>query len=156
MSYCGISIHRHSPESIVAQIESTCSARGLNLTPLRRRVLELIALHRMPVKAYDLLDQLKDVHDGAAPPTVYRALDFLLQHGFVHKLESCNAYVLCPHPGQQHASHFLICDACGITVELEDAALVERLEEQARLQGFTPRQQVIEIHGRCAECAKSA
>ena len=87
-------VHSHSPQPdrLLREVASACASRGLRFTPLRRRVLELIARAHRPVKAYDLLAELRDEREGAAPPTVYRALDFLIEHGFIHKLESINAY----------------------------------------------------------------
>ena len=82
-------------QSFVRAVEHASEERGLRLTPLRKEVLELVAAAGKPVKAYDLLDQLRERHGNAAPPTVYRALDFLLEHGFIHKLESINAFVSC-------------------------------------------------------------
>ncbi len=89
-----------------------------------------------PVKAYDLLDRLRDRHGNAAPPTVYRALDFLLEHGFIHKLESINAFVYCPHPADSHQVPFLICDVCSSAVEVCDERVAELISAQARALGF--------------------
>jgi Fur family zinc uptake transcriptional regulator len=83
--------HVHDAGAYVQEVERACEARGLNLTPIRANALRLIADAGRPVKAYDLLDRMKATHEGAAPPTVYRALDFLLEHGFIHKLSSINA-----------------------------------------------------------------
>lgn len=155
MTYCSIALHRHHADDLVAQVSGECEKRGLRLTSLRRRVLEMVAQSDTPVKAYDLLDQLKREHAGAAPPTVYRALDFLIEQGFVHRIESLNAYLGCPHPAQRHPTQFLICDQCGVTMELEDAELDQRLFAQARTQRFKPTRQVVEVHGLCARCTES-
>jgi Fur family zinc uptake transcriptional regulator len=145
--------HVHSGDAFVAEVERACSARGLRLTPLRASALRLLADAGRPVKAYELLDLMKATHGGAAPPTVYRALDFLLEHGFIHRLASINAYVGCHHPGAaQHAVPFLICDVCQAAVELEDADVVGALEARARARGFVPRAQTLEVHGTCAQC----
>src|SRR3546814_3200364 len=102
--------HVHDADGFVAAVERACVERGLRLTPIRARVLELVAGQGKPVKAYDLLEMLKDHAPGdavgaAAPPTVYRALDFLLANGFIHKLESVNAFVACHHPrSEEHTS----------------------------------------------------
>ena len=125
------------------------------MTPIRANALRLIADAGRPIKAYDLLDLMKATHDATAPPTVYRALDFLLEHGFIHKLASINAYVGCHHPGsEQHAVPFLICDNCQSATELEDANVVGSLEASARALGFMPQAQTLEVHGLCADCAK--
>jgi Fur family transcriptional regulator, zinc uptake regulator len=147
--------HVHDGDAFVREVERACEQRGLRLTPIRANALRLIADAGRPIKAYDLLDQMKTTHDAAAPPTVYRALDFLLEHGFIHKLASINAYVGCHHPGgAQHAVPFLICDNCQSATELEDAAVVDSLEASARALGFMPQAQTLEVHGLCVNCVK--
>ena len=148
--------HRHDAGAFVGAVESACESRGLRLTPLRLRVLELIAAEEKPVKAYDLLDRLREEHGNAAPPTVYRALDFLLEHRFIHKLESINAFVGCHHPDEAHQVPFLICDGCSSAAELCDERVARLLGEQAREHGFTPRAQTIEVHGLCKACSTGA
>jgi Fur family zinc uptake transcriptional regulator len=134
-------------------VEQACAERGVRLTPLRAQVLGLIAAAGKPVKAYDLLDRMKDENGSSAPPTVYRALDFLLEQGFIHRLASINAFIGCHHPNMRHSVPFLICDACANAIELEDEAIPALLDEQARALGFAPRAQTLEVHGICAECA---
>lgn len=120
--------------------------------------MELVLAQPKPVKAYDLLDQIRQERSGAAPPTVYRALDFLLEHGFIHKLESINAFIGCGHlHGDGEAGHqppFLICDRCAVTVELDDTRAADVLAKEARRLGFTPQAQTLEIHGLCARCGE--
>ncbi len=156
--------HVHDAHGFVNAVERACRERGLRLTPIRARVLDLIAKHGKPIKAYDLLDRLRaggvagegdeEAAGAAAPPTVYRALDFLLANGFIHKLESVNAFVACHHPDTaQHSVPFLICDRCHSAVELEDERIVALLDEKARALGFVPQAQTLEVHGLCARCA---
>ncbi|HET7655797.1 MAG TPA: transcriptional repressor [Luteimonas sp.] len=151
--------HVDDAAGFVAAVRRACSERGLRLTPIRERVLELVAGQGKPVKAYDLLEMLKpgasgDAVGAAAPPTIYRALDFLLANGFIHKLESVNAFVACHHPStEQHSVPFLICDRCHSAVELEDAQVVAALDERARALGFVPQAQTLEVHGLCARCS---
>jgi Fur family transcriptional regulator, zinc uptake regulator len=152
MAHCADAHHHHSADDLLRHADERCETLGVRLTPLRRRVLEMLANSEKPIKAYDLLDVLKKEHDAAAPPTIYRALDFLLEHGFVHKIESLNAFVACPHAHAGHPSQFLICDQCGATVELEDQEISTRLFAQARLHGFVPSHNVTEVHGRCPQC----
>lgn len=155
------SLHVHDAEDFVAAVERACSERGLRLTPIRARILQLVADAGRPIKAYDLLERIRDDRDGqaagyAAPPTVYRALDFLLANGFIHKLESINAFVACHHPNAaQHSVPFLICDRCHSAIELEDAGIVATLDEAARAHGFAPQAQTLEVHGLCARCARA-
>jgi Fur family zinc uptake transcriptional regulator len=154
--------HVHDAAGFVTAVEAACHERGLRLTPIRARVLGLVAAAGQPVKAYDLLEQLRSDRDAdggegsgaAAPPTVYRALDFLLANGFIHKLESVNAFVACHHPNaSQHSVPFLICDRCHSATELEDAGIVDSLEAAARSLGFAPQAQTLEVHGLCARCS---
>lgn len=146
--------HHGNADSFIAAVELAAEARGLRLTPLRREVLELIAAMGKPVKAYDLLDQLREKHGNAAPPTVYRALDFLLEHAFIHKLESINAYVSCHHPAEAHQVPFLICDSCAGAQEVCDERVAELIEAQARALGFKPQAQTLEVHGICKQCGE--
>ena len=148
--------HVHDAAAFVAAVERACGERGLRLTEIRARVLGLVAAAGKPIKAYDLLEQVRagEGAGAAAPPTVYRALDFLLANGFIHKLESVNAFVACHHPNAaQHSAPFLICDGCHKAVELEDEHVVATLDAQARALGFSPQTQTLEVHGRCAACA---
>ena len=144
--------HRHDADAFVRDVSKVCDERGLRLTAIRLRVLELVAEATIPVKAYDLLDRLKDGPGVAAPPTVYRALDFLLEHGFIHKLESINSFVGCHHPGEAHQVPFLICDRCSSAMEICDEQVAALLTAQARDRGFTPASQTLEVHGICASC----
>lgn len=146
--------HRHDAKSYVETVAAACEVRGLRLTPLRLSVLELVAASDKPVKAYDLLDRLKDERAGAAPPTIYRALDFLLEHGFIHKLESINAFVSCHHPDEAHQVPFLICDECSGAVEICDERVATLLSAQAHAHGFRARSQTLEVHGICARCRR--
>lgn len=147
--------HVHDAMGYVHAVEEACKQRGLRLTPLRAQVLGLIAAVGKPIKAYDLLDQMKRRNGSSAPPTVYRALDFLLEQGFIHRLASINAYVSCHHPQVQHSVPFLICDNCQNAVELEDERIANLLEAQAKALGFVARAQILEVHGLCSECRKS-
>jgi Fur family zinc uptake transcriptional regulator len=148
--------HHHDAAAIVREIEHECDARGLRLTPLRREVLELVAKARRPVKAYDLLESLRDRHAGAAPPTVYRALDFLLENGFIHKLESINAFVFCQHPAEAHQVPFLICDVCESATEVcDEGAIAHLIERQAHDFGFRAKAQTLEVHGVCRRCGSA-
>ncbi|SBV35234.1 Zinc uptake regulation protein [uncultured Stenotrophomonas sp.] len=150
--------HHHVDDAadFIAVVERVCRERGLRLTPIRANVLRLIAEAGKPVKAYELLELVREGKGvGAdAPPTVYRALDFLMDEGFIHQLSSVNSFVACHHPSSnQHSVPFLICDRCHSAVELEDRDIVRQLEARARELGFKPQAQTLEVHGLCAECA---
>ena len=152
--HCTHPDHDHASADMLGRVEHACAERGLRLTELRRRVFELIADSTRPVKAYDLMEKVRKQGAGpTAPPTVYRALDFLMSNGFVHRLETLNAYVPCPHPeAEAHGSQFLICEHCQETLELDAGGIAERLRAQAKEQGFESRRHTIEVYGLCAKC----
>jgi Fur family zinc uptake transcriptional regulator len=144
-------------EALLDRAASICEARGARLTDLRRQVLGLILDAESPTGAYELLDRLRATRHRAAPPTVYRALDFLLEHGLIHRLERLSAFVGCvAHaPGEDagHAAQFLICRTCGRVTELDDHELAHALADAARRLGFTVGTATIEAEGLCAACA---
>jgi Fur family zinc uptake transcriptional regulator len=140
----------------LARAEAACAQRGARLTEVRRTVLELILQAGEPIGAYALLDRLKDRSGQSKPPTVYRALDFLLAQGLIHRVERLNAFVGCfeeadhPHPVQ-----FFICGDCGSVMEVEDAAIGSAVATIAAATGFVVKQAIVEVEGRCADCAAS-
>jgi len=144
--------HRACVTDALEAASRVCRERGAQLTTLRRRVLELIWASHRSVKAYDLMDQLGVDGRPAKPPTVYRALDFLIEQGLVHKVESLNAYVGCPHPVAAHEGQFLICVACGRVDEMTDPAVRAAIRSGAEAAGYLPEGQTIEVRGRCAGC----
>ncbi|MBT4932286.1 MAG: transcriptional repressor [Rhodospirillaceae bacterium] len=129
-----------------------CNQRGARLTTLRRRVLELIWKSHKPVGAYELLDILKTERRNAQPPTVYRALDFLLELGLVHRIESLNAFIGCCAPDTTHSSQFLICRDCGAAAEISDNRLDKAIEGLADEAGFSVLHRIIEVAGHCPNC----
>ena len=147
-------LHRH--ERCITQAlkaaEAKCALQGLRFTALRRRVLELVWGSHEPVKAYDILDELRGVDKKVAPPTVYRALDFLLETGLIHRIESLNAYVGCGDPARTHHSQFLICRTCGTVAELDDPEIFGLVSVKAKRLGFHIDQETIEVSGLCAQC----
>ncbi len=151
--------HRACQRDALARAESICAERGLRLTPLRRRVLELIWQAHKPQGAYDLLDKLGDSAGTKAPPTIYRALEWLCAEGFVHRIESLNAFIGCPAPdtpGDSHSSQFFICEDCGTAAELRDPAVAKAIQQRARKLGFAVAEQTVEVRGRCPGCRGSA
>lgn len=145
-------------EALLDRAAAQCEGRGAKLTDLRRQVLGLILAASRPVGAYDLLDRLRASRRGAAPPTVYRALDFLLEQGLVHRIERLSAYVGClanegAEHAHAHAAQFLICRRCGQVTELDDHTLAHALEAAARSQGFRLFGATVEAEGICAACA---
>ena len=116
--------HRHCLDEILAEAERICGGRKARLTERRRRVLEIVAESHAAIGAYDIIDRLAADGGRPAPITVYRALDFLMEHGLVHRLASLNAYVSCPQAGAEHGAQFLICHHCGAIGELADHDVV--------------------------------
>jgi len=150
--FAGEHDHNHCIEQALDAAQQICRRRGSRLTTLRRRVLELVWRRHEPVKAYDLLDALRAEHAGAAPPTVYRALDFLRAEGLIHRLESLNAYVGCPAPAAGHSGQFLICDRCHGVAELDDQQVHNDLRQDAEALGFQISSAIIEVQGLCRYC----
>ncbi len=147
----------HDHESCIAEAmgkaEKVCQQRGQRFTALRRRVFELVWLHHRPIGAYEVLELLQQ--DGrAAPPTVYRALDFLLEIGLVHRIASLNAYVGCVQPHHPHEGQFFICESCKSYAELDDPDINNAIAASAIEHGFSVRQHTVEIMGLCPRCQK--
>ncbi|HTA65986.1 MAG TPA: transcriptional repressor [Xanthomonadaceae bacterium] len=143
-----------SADSIKAVMKA-CAQRGLRLTPLRADVLRLVTESAKPVKAYDVLSRISESDAISSPPTVYRALDFLLENGFIHKLESINSYVACIAPQSSHIATFLICDRCDAATEVIEDHVRTLLDSRSREMKFAPstRTQTLEVHGLCKECS---
>ncbi|HIJ62081.1 MAG TPA: transcriptional repressor [Rhodospirillaceae bacterium] len=135
--------------------ERKCRDQGARFTALRRRVLELVWGSHEPVGAYTLLEALRSEGHSAAPPTVYRALDFLLRQDLIHRLERRNAFIGCADPAHPHAAQFLICVDCGRAAELNDPAIGTALSRGAEAAGFRITAQTVEIEGLCADCQGS-
>ncbi|WPC05070.1 zinc uptake transcriptional repressor Zur [Pseudomonas benzenivorans] len=149
--------HSRCVSQALAEAENICSRQGLRLTTLRKRVLELVWQSHKPLGAYDILAVLSEA-DGrrAAPPTVYRALDFLLEHGLVHRIASLNAFVGCNQPEHAHQGQFLICRQCHAAIELEQTAISQAIVAAAAAVGFSVDSQTVEVVGLCAGCREAA
>ena len=129
-----------------------CEHKGARFTHLREKVYALLLSKSSSVGAYELLDELKLTESGAKPATIYRTLDFLLELGLIHRLESTNAFVACHHFDCNHPVQFLICDLCGQVKEIHSEGLKSTLDKQADSVGFRVSKQTIEAHGTCASC----
>jgi Fur family zinc uptake transcriptional regulator len=145
--------HDQCAADAIAHAEQVCRQRGQKFTPIRRSVLNaLLASHR-PLGAYDVIEALALHTARPAPITVYRALDFLIANGLVHRIESRNAFMACAHNHDQSATvAFLICERCGSVGEIPAASMTQALTEGARGSGFSPRMTVVEMTGTCAHC----
>jgi Fur family zinc uptake transcriptional regulator len=138
----------------LARAEALCTDRGVRLTDQRRQVLEIVCRAERPIGAYEILDAMRVDVRKAAPTMVYRALDFLLEQGLIHRLETLHAFIGCTHPERPHASQFLICTDCGGVRELDDDSIQCSLHEAAAQSGFAPRRRVVEVIGTCAGCTR--
>ena len=144
--------HQHCIDDALQRAQTLCQQRNAKLTPVRKRVLELIWQSHCPMGAYDLLPILAKEGFNSAPPTVYRAIDFLLELGLVHRLASLNAFVGCDHPGHEDDSCFLLCSECGNAKELSGGHLFKAIKKAAQEQGFVIQQQLAEVVGLCPQC----
>lgn len=140
----------------VTTAERVCEAKQIRLTPLRRRVLEIIWRAHEPIGAYEILAEIARDRDKAAPPTVYRALDFLQQAGLVHRVDSLNAFLGCDRPESPHASQFLVCSRCRRVSEIQDPDLTRALVQQARELGYRLEGSAVEIKAVCEDCATAS
>jgi Fur family zinc uptake transcriptional regulator len=142
-----------SSEILLAQAQQVCKKQGARFTKVREQVFLLLAEHKGAIGAYDLLAQLKEIDAAAKPATIYRALDFLSKQGFVHKIESINAFVMCHHFGDcNHPVQLLICDQCGHVEEIQSNNFDLALRSMADANGFTISHQIVEAHGNCKAC----
>lgn len=148
--------HRECQHQLLSEAKNLCASRNTRLTSRRLQVLEILLQSHQPMGAYEILACLNRQADRQviAPPIVYRALEFLLEEGLAHRIESKNAYISCARPGHQCAAQFLICRGCEKVAELENSNS-GLLSDVARL-GFTADSSVVEITGHCADCEKNA
>ncbi len=144
--------HGQCVDDALSMAQKLCVQRGVRLTPIRQRVLELVWQSHQPVGAYALLDEIKPEHGAAAPPTVYRALDFLMEQGLVHRIQSLNAYVGCSDPEHPHKGIFLICNDCGDALEMDDDSVADTITRFAAGLGFQLTSQSVEAAGLCPSC----
>ena len=140
-------------EERLALAVTLCNARGARLTKMRLLILEMLWQERRPTGAYELVEALNEQRaDPVGPPTVYRALEFLMKQGLVTKIESRNAYIPCAHPERSHICLFFLCDSCGSSDEVEDRKLERLIAENAVRLGFQANRRVLEVEGTCKRC----
>ena len=145
--------HKISINEALKKAEIICNKKGVKLTKLRQKVLTLILKNHGYVKAYDLLNDLKKNDASAKPPTVYRSLDFLMEHGFIHKIQSLNAFVGCSHPDEHEDCYFLICKECKNIEECCSNTVKKVLTSTSGKNNFSPNQVTLEITGICQDCS---
>lgn len=154
----GFSKHDHGAcvEQALETAENRCADEGLRLTPVRRKVLEILLREHRALGAYAILDLLREAGFGSQPPVAYRALEFLAEHGFVHKIERLNAFVACAHPGEHHSPAFMICRVCDGVAEAQSTPAKGTLGAAAKATGFEIERTVVEAEGICPGCADKA
>lgn len=143
---------RHQVSRFIEQADQLCSKKNQRFTALRKQVLQLLCESEQPIGAYALLDLMRDGGKSVAPPTVYRALDFLLEQGLVHRLASNNTYLACAHPQHEHEAVFLVCKQCGMTQELHTDGIFQVVSKKAKLAQFDVEHASVEVTGLCRQC----
>ncbi|MBB1273951.1 transcriptional repressor [Psychromonas sp. SR45-3] len=140
------------PSPLLARAIDICKTNNVRFTAVRQQVFTLMAEHKGAITAYELLEQLQAFDSKAKPPTIYRALEFLLENNFIHRIESLNSYLMCCHLGCEHAMQLLICNKCKKVIELSDPVIDEAFSEKASQFGFKITNKVLEAHGICESC----
>ena len=158
MEHIGFAQHDHRSciDAALNAAQNFCEQQKLQFTPIRKRVFEILLDRHRAMGAYDILEVLREEGLGSQPPVAYRALDFLVQHGFAHKIERLNAFAACMHPGEQHMPAFLICRECDKVVETHMAAAKKLLGQAVQDTGFEIEQAVVEVIGMCPKCKAQA
>ena len=144
--------HSHCQTQALEKAMEECQRRGLRLTKIRQQVLEIIWASHNPIGAYDVLQKLQEAGHKPAPPTAYRALDFLVSAKLIHRVESLNSYIGCPSPGSSHQCQFYICTECQHVAELNSLLITDAVTSGAEELGFTGVAPIIEVHGICNNC----
>jgi Fur family zinc uptake transcriptional regulator len=147
--------HKKCVSEALGTATQLCVVRGVQLTPIRQQVLELIWESHKAVKAYELLDRIKPLMDAAKPATIYRALDFLIEQGLIHRVESLNAFVGCNSSAHRHEQLLLICNNCQEVEERSAPEVMQALSQEIKQAGFIVHSKAIEIHGLCAKCTQT-
>lgn len=145
--------HGRCARDLMAQVTQSCDRTGLRLTDIRKRVMEILLESHAALGAYDILARLKDEGLGSQPPVVYRALDFLVAHGFAHRLERLNAFAACCDPGGGHEAMFLICESCRHVAETPIEKLAKPIARAAEAFGFSVSAMAVEVIGTCPRCS---
>lgn len=157
MEIIGFETHDHTRciASCISTVSDQCREKGLQFTPVRRRVLEILLQEHRALGAYEILDRLREEGLGSQPPVAYRALDFLVKNRFAHKIERLNAFIACSHPGERHNPAFMICRDCNAVAEAHTKPTEGQLGQAARETGFQIERTVVEAEGLCPACQDS-
>jgi Fur family transcriptional regulator, zinc uptake regulator len=148
--------HAHCTAETLAHAEAHLEVQKARLTPVRRRVLEILLEEHRALGAYDVLERLSKDGFGNQPPVAYRALEFLVEHGLAHRISAKNAFAACMHPGERHAAVFLICKVCDRLEEAEASVIHTGIDAAASAQGFKVASTVVEALGLCSSCQAAA
>lgn len=148
--------HKHCVSTALKAAQAQCDARGVRLTPVRRRTLEVLLEHHRALGAYDVLERLQEDGYGSKPPIAYRALGFLVEQGLAHRVERLNAYVACAHPDRDHTPAILICSGCHKVAEAIETTQNSGLRQMQAETGFTVSTVAIEAEGTCSDCTEKA
>ncbi len=143
-------------QAILAQAEAQARARGLRLTPVRRRTLEILLEAHGALGAYEVLELLAREGFGTQPPVAYRALNFLVENGLAHRIRRLNAFTACAHPSEEHSAAFLICAGCDSVTEAPARGVSDALAAAAEAAGFALERATIEAVGLCRICQEAS
>lgn len=154
----GFEKHNHDAcvQGGMAAAQARCAQEGLRFTSVRQKTLEILLQEHRALGAYDVLDRLREEGFGSQPPVAYRALDFLVENGFVHKIEKLNAFVACANPGTTHSPAFMICRECDSVAETQSMPARGALGDAAKAAGFVIEKTVVEAEGLCPSCVDKA
>ena len=144
--------HASCIEDAILKAELVCKNKNLRFTKIRKKVLQLIWSSHKPIGAYEILDSLRAAKIKAEPPTVYRALSFLIDARLVHRLDSLNAFVGCVDPENTHQGQFFICQDCSNVSEFNDHEISDLVESKMKNNGFSATHQILEVTGHCNNC----
>lgn len=136
------------------EVTSQCEARGKRLTPIRAQTLRIMLEAGRGLKAYELLGRMQQTMPQAKPATVYRALDFLSQEGFIHRIDAINGWIACQHIHEAHDHYDLlvICTECGVVKELRAPTISAQLQQLLKGEGYRLKPRETEVRATCAKC----
>ena len=147
--------HANCAEDALAFAEELAARKGLRLTPVRRRTLEILLTEHRAMGAYEVLDRLAADGFGNQPPVAYRALEFLVEHDLAHRIQRLNAFAACSHPGDKHSPVFLICRACDTVAEAAAEVVLDAIDSAAEAHGFAVERVNMEVLGLCPACKEA-
>ena len=142
-------------DDAIEQIENYFMEKNLQFTPLRRKVFEILIRDHKPLGAYEILEALSGEGYSSSPPIAYRVLDFLMEHGFVHKIQGLNAFIACSHPNYSHSPAFVICRKCERVAEIDDKKSGINFQNPS-IDNFIIEKTTVELTGVCTKCSSSA